>query len=1470
MVFSSSVSVYADEVKDGPKPSENGEVLPEAGAGAQTPASPETEPGEEQTGAGDETDPGAEEPGAGETVTDPEAQEPVSGGEAAPVEEETALLFEEPAGVETPEETRLIESIKNAVQGATVVLTEDVTLTKCLEIGHGKEITIDLSGNKITGAGSAITELYAKIYEDGVDNHLLLNKFLISVSGDGTKVTLTDSKKTGSISYNEANPEDADSIVAVWDGATLTVQDITLTAYDDKIPGKTDKSAMKAGAKAVMAVGNVSVVADSAAYYARPKTESKVILNDGLNINRSYIGVYAIGSGATLVANDGATVAAVNAAIQNQGEFSFYGTDITVNGGRFVGYGGDGNGIYHPGAGTLNINGGEFLGATAIETSNGITNIRGGKTSVSAEGDFDPNWITTWGYTYSGSTAGGCAVCYSPYARYAGLKSELNIISGDFVGKKGLYISKRNTTTEDNLKNDVKLSVSGGTFTAVEKAVEKAAGFPDGVFEKFLYGGKFSDNPAGTFIADGYRITHKADNYYEVIRPVRAFIRPVLEQGKVFQGQSLSEAGLKVILEDENRSAIEGAAVTKGVSFWNTDQAGTVSGPEVSTSAVLNTPGTYYLGVSRNGDINISRNGIDMTDYYTIVNGSVSVDYLLKYTVEQITEEDKLTIVNKKEVCYSESITDPYEFFEVVFMFRGSRQELKKGSGVKFYWDGSGTPSDSFDCSGMETGTSITVNVKYLDKEASTVFKIQPMPVYVTAAGRVSTLAGAELSERYYGQISVYRSDVSGNQGAPIAEKVRMDEWFDPTSSAIDLTGISNTRPGEYVAELKDLGRLKDDKNYDLQKKPTVVYVVEPSLIIEFMEPDKEEAIAPMKIRRAADNSSLNIYSFTNDRNTNEAIWCIKQVSYNSVDQYWFENMVDISENGIIYSPIADNKGVRFEFKDEFLDKIKDTGARYTFYEVFNEDTVYDDAFNRSITVKAVTPVIYNGNKFVAKDDTRYFNKGIPKNGISPALDVQVWDGKEKKLSFGTDYTLSYKNNKNAGGRDSDNPPFIIVTGLGEYAEMKITVYFTILAADLFHNADVEVTTQYIRYSGNVLKPKFKVTYRSGSNAGKVIPASAYDVSIFDKNKKDVTGKKFAKSEQYAEYTAVITANGKNPNITGSTEGNLLEVDENGNEKSTQLFFYGIPKTSEKMTVGGTYKTVAYPLSEDVEGLDGFLDPARFYAKISNKKFVYKDINDSVSIDIVDSKDECTATVFDPGSDMSSGVYFLRVSLADKGLKNKYYVFEPTYVKVTYAGTKLRPDDITLKKKNFDFSDYGKTTPVTLKISNRILNKGTDDISLYIYQNSGIVELSEIAEDGYVIDGERLENAKVGRYRIRVTGTGPYYGSYDLTYTIGVQAYNKDKTPVAAYVNTGSQDAGDTDENDVPYRSDGNYDDSMVKVVWTVDEENKIVLTRGVDYNIKWGNFKQVGENKGSVTIIGTGTYFTGRFKKRFDVTEAE
>ena len=42
------------------------------------------------------------------------------------------------------------------------------------------------------------------------------------------------------------------------------------------------------------------------------------------------------------------------------------------------------------------------------------------------------------------------------------------------------------------------------------------------------------------------------------------------------------------------------------------------------------------------------------------------------------------------------------------------------------------------------------------------------------------------------------------------------------------------------------------------------------------------------------------------------------------------------------------------------------------------------------------------------------------------------------------------------------------------------------------------------------------------------------------------------------------------------------------------------------------------------------------------------------------------------------------------------------------------------------------------------------------------------------------------------------------------------------------------------------------------------------DYYIQWGTFKQVGPKKGSVTIVGTGTYFTGKFKKKFDVTQAE
>ncbi len=1468
MVFSSSISVYADEVSDNTGVSDNNAVMPGAGAAVETPAAGETGSGDEIVP--DEGEPVTDEPASDETVSDNEDKEPVSEDGILP-EEEGDEVPEEAAGDDTPE-GRLVERIKNASSGEVIKLTENVTLTKVLEIGGGKNITIDLSGNKISGNGSTIPVLYAPINTASSKN--MGNKFLISVSGQNTKVTLKDSAGTGSID-TDATGMESDSIVAVWDGASIIAEDITLKPYIDKAPHCGGNS-MERGAKAIMVVGNVSDPVNAAGYKEKAAVTTKATLTS-VKIPDTYIGVYAIGKGATVVVNSGVEISANNAAIQNQGQLPYFGTDITVNGGRLYGKDTDGNAIYHPGYGTLRINGGELYGTTAVEMSNGNVQIDGSNIMLKATKDFADN--VNIGMIANGSTTTGCGMCYSPYSEY-GLDGSLDIRSGSFSGIYGLFINYR-SGSDDYLKEHVKINIQNGTFDRIGKHNS----FPDNVAKEVvsLTGGRFKVAPVAPFLADGYGTTSE-DGYYKVIKLTRAYIRPVIAQAVVYKGQSLSQAGLGVALIDGNGNKIAGTTVT-GAAFDDLMPDGTVSNADIDITESCNKIGTYYLAAKQATGFNISQNGADMTDYYVIVPHTtpISANLILKYTVEEVKQEDVISIVPKKDIYYSYKIDNVYDYFAVYFTHDGVRQELTKASGVKFYWNGESTPSDSFDCSQMDAGVDIPLTIEYLEKKSATSFMIQRLPVFIEGATPVSSLVGDELTERYYGLIKVYGPDEDGNMDPSYGisvNDVRMEYWFDCTSSVIDLSGISNTRKGTYKAVLRDAAKLKEEKakNYELMQKASVTYNVEPSLIIDFREPSRESELAPTKIRRAGDKTPLIIYNFANKRKTVSASWCVKNVSYNKVERCWYEEMKDAKEIGIDYSTTANEMGTKFEFTQDFMTLVSENGARYTLYEIFKEDMTYTDESNHSLTVKAVAPVVYNGNKFVASDDTRYYSRGIPKSGYSPTLKISVWDG-PAKLSFGTDYTLTYKNNKNAGSEDSDKVPTVVVTGKGIYSTMKITVMFTILAADLSHAANVAVTSQYIKYNGKNLKPKVKAVYRSGVNAGKEIPASAYDITVFDEEKRDVTEKKYTKSSPYARYTVVLTANGSNPNISGSISEVVTDTDENGNEERSEIFFYGIPKNTRKMTVTGTYKKVAYPLGEDAEGLKAFLDADKFCAKTTEKKYYYQDITEgTISVDLVDGKDECTATVYDVTNNRldDSGIYYLKVQFATDDLKIRYYVFEPVYVKVTYAGTKLKTSDIKLKKKSFDFSSSQETTPLTLKLSKRLINKGTEGIKLYIYQTGKTMDVSELAEAEYEIPGSELENNKAGRYRIRVEGLGAYYGGYDLTYTIGVQAYDKEKTPVKAFVNAVS---GDETENPVPYRPDGKYPDDLVKVVWTQTNGEKVVLQQRTvsgsnagegDYYIQWGTFKQVGPKKGSVTIVGTGTYFTGKFKKKFDVTQAE
>ena len=138
-------------------------------------------------------------------------------------------------------------------------------------------------------------------------------------------------------------------------------------------------------------------------------------------------------------------------------------------------------------------------------------------------------------------------------------------------------------------------------------------------------------------------------------------------------------------------------------------------------------------------------------------------------------------------------------------------------------------------------------------------------------------------------------------------------------------------------------------------------------------------------------------------------------------------------------------------------------------------------------------------------------------SAIKPSF--HVYDG-TKKLSSGTDYSVSYKNNKNAGDTAT-----IMISFKGNYkgtAQEKLS--FSITPAVL--GADVEATDVTTYATGKTLKP---VPTMKWVSTGKSIDKKNFTFAYKDAAGNDITGIKEA-----GQYKLVITS--KNGSFTGETE----------------------------------------------------------------------------------------------------------------------------------------------------------------------------------------------------------------------------------------------------------------------------------------------------------------------------------------------
>jgi len=151
---------------------------------------------------------------------------------------------------------------------------------------------------------------------------------------------------------------------------------------------------------------------------------------------------------------------------------------VTINGGNIVSVGD--YAIYHPHAGTLNINGGFILGrAGAIAVQAGTVNITGGTISSTGLAELSTQWNENEGTTGIGNAA------LNLYARYG----------------------------------DITCRISGGRFVAEGDAAIVVVGTAHNVDLK-ISGGEFSVKPDADWIEEGYycRDAKNSAGFYQVVK----------------------------------------------------------------------------------------------------------------------------------------------------------------------------------------------------------------------------------------------------------------------------------------------------------------------------------------------------------------------------------------------------------------------------------------------------------------------------------------------------------------------------------------------------------------------------------------------------------------------------------------------------------------------------------------------------------------------------------------------------------------------------------------------------------------------------------------------------------------------------------------------------------------------------------------------------------------------------------------
>lgn len=442
-------------------------------------------------------------------------------------------------------------------------------------------------------------------------------------------------------------------------------------------------------------------------------------------------------------------------------------------------------------------------------------------------------------------------------------------------------------------------------------------------------------------------------------------------------------------------------------------------------------------------------------------------------------------------------------------------------------------------------------------------------------------------------------------------------------------------------------------------------------------------------------------------------------------------------------------------------------------------------------------------------------------DGTAKTPEVTVKDA-ATTLKLGTDYTVSYSDNVNAGNAT------VVVTGMKNYKN-TVTATFAIGGTDLStakigtgndkaYGVEFDRDDKTYEYTGKEVKPAIKVVKYKADETGN---------AVLKENNKPVVEKVLVENTDYTvDY---------NNNVEIGTDTATVTVTGKGGYSNTLSETFSIKTSASKFEVTGKI--------EDQEYTGNYITPGGLTVKVGNTE-----LKNGTDYNLVysDNKNVGTATVKVVGTGKYTGeVTYTTFKITPVKLAGNYFISTPLTA-VGYDGKDLELTDLTglvvskIKKdeKGNPVLNGEKYTPVP----GADLTLNTD----YKFEFVGA-------------------HKDAGKVKVNVVAEGNYTGTIETE--VEVQALAITSTDSAKYVKFLTiEDKTSTTVPDVEYT--GSPVKVRVVLVDTTGSEDEVVeeLKEGTDYVAVYRNNVEVGTNTAAVKIVGIGNYASERTEANFSI----